>query len=337
MTSAALKLKNLSKVYAGGAGLKHADVEIPAGRFTSILGPSGCGKTTTLMVIAGIETPDTGSVWLGDTDITAVPLEKRGVGIVFQNYALFPNLTVRDNILYGLEGRATAIEKAERLKAMVALAHLEGLEDRYPQELSGGQQQRVAIARALAPKPSLLVLDEPLSALDAWTRTAIGSDLRAIQKESGVTTVMVTHDRHEALALSDFILVMNEGRIEQAGTPEAVYDMPATEFVATFVGGMNIVKRPDINGGRATGIRYGDVKVAGATESALSAPFTFVGQVKKTEFMGDTVRVVLLLNDYTTVITADVNRSEAVTPELAEKALLAVTLPEAAWRTWGAV
>ena len=249
MTSAALKLKNRSKVYAGGAGLKRADVEIPAGRFTSILGPSGGGKTTTLMVIAGIETPDTGAVWLGDDDITAVPLEKRGVGVVFQNYALFPNLTVRDNILYGLEGWASADEKAERLKAMVVLAHLEGLENRYPQELSGGQQQRVAIARALAPKPSLLVLDEPLSALDAWTRTAIGADLRAIQKASGVTTVMVTHDRHEALSLSDFSLVMNEGRIEQAGTPEAVYDTPATEFVATFVGGMNIVKRPDINGG----------------------------------------------------------------------------------------
>lgn len=140
MMSAALKLKNLSKVYAGGAGLKRADVEFPAGRFTSILGPSGCGKTTTLMVIAGIETPDTGAVWLGDDDITAVPLEKRGVGVVFQNYALFPNLTVRDNILYGLEGRASADEKAERLKAMVVLAHLEGLEDRYPQELSGGQQ-----------------------------------------------------------------------------------------------------------------------------------------------------------------------------------------------------
>lgn len=336
MTAAVLKLKNLSKVYPGGAGLKKADVEIPAGRFTSILGPSGCGKTTTLMVIAGIEPPDTGAVWLGDTDITTVPLEKRGVGIVFQSYALFPNLTVRDNIGYGLVGKVSADAMKARIAEMVKLAHLEGLEDRYPQELSGGQQQRVAIARALAPKPALLLLDEPLSALDAWTRTAIGEELRAIQQKSGVTTVMVTHDRHEALALSDFILVMNQGEVEQAGTPEAVYDTPASDFVATFVGGMNIVRRPEINGGCPTGIRYGDVKVASATEAALSDPYTFVGQVKKTAFMGDTVRVELLLNDYATVITADVNRSEAVTPELTEKTLLAVTLPEAAWRTWGA-
>lgn len=336
MSSESLTLKNLSKAFPGGAGVKPANVTIPEGAFASILGPSGCGKTTTLMLVAGIEKPDTGTVLLGNRDITHMPVEKRGIGIVFQDYALFPNLTVRENILYGLTGRVSETEAEERLAAMLHLTNLEGMSNRRPSELSGGQQQRVAIARALALKPGLLVMDEPLSALDAWTRTAIGEELREIQKASGVTTLMVTHDRNEALALSDFIIVMNDGRIEQAGTPAEIYDSPKSEFVATFVGGMNIVKLPGVNAGHTTGVRYGDVVVSPATEASLLRAHTFVGQVRRMAFMGDVIRTELLLNDFQTVITADVPRSSAAAPELAEKALLAVTLPETAWRTWEA-
>ena len=208
-------------------------------------------------MIAGVVEPSGGQVWLDGEDITHVPLEKRGIGIVFQHYALFPNLTVKENVLYGLHGKASSSEMAARFNELAALTHLDGFADRYPDELSGGQQQRTAIARALAPNPKLLLLDEPLSALDAWTRSSIGEELREIQQKSGVTTLMVTHDRTEALALSDFIVVMNNGKIEQAGAPQTVYDSPESEFVATFVGGMNIVRLPAVNNGEPTGIRWG--------------------------------------------------------------------------------
>ena len=332
--TASLELVGLSKSYGANAALAPTTVKIPEGGFTSLLGPSGCGKTTLLMLIAGVETPTAGEVRINGEDVTRVPLEKRGVGIVFQHYALFPNLTVRENILYGLEGRAAKEEQERRLAELTALAHLEGLEGRLPHELSGGQQQRVAIARALAPRPKLLLLDEPLSALDAWTRTSIGEELREIQRASGVTTVMVTHDRTEALSLSDFILVMNRGRIEQAGTPQAVYDTPATEFVATFVGGMNILRMPAVNGGAPTGVRWGDVEVLDATEATLSRPSTFVGQLEKLSFMGDNVRAVFLLNDFRTRITADIARTRPVAASLRLKSLYAVRLSCEVWRRW---
>ena len=295
MTTSTLEIRNLTKRYGSNTAVMPSSLRLPQGGFTSILGPSGCGKTTMLMMVAGVEEPSGGEVWLDGKDITHVPLEKRGIGIVFQHYALFPNLTVRENILYGLHGKASAEEQSQRLHDLTVLAHLEGLEGRYPNELSGGQQQRVAIARALAPNPKLLLLDEPLSALDAWTRTSIGEELREIQQKSGVTTLMVTHDRTEALSLSDFIVVMNKGCIEQAGTPQDIYDQPQSEFVATFVGGMNIVRLLEINHGEATGIRWGDVEVVRPTEASLARPYTYVGRLEKYAFMGDSVQVVLLL------------------------------------------
>ena len=208
------------------------------------------------------------------------------------------------------------------------------LKDKCYRELSGGQQQRTAIARALAPNPKLLLLDEPLSALDAWTRSSIGEELREIQQKSGVTTLMVTHDRTEALALSDFIVVMNNGKIEQAGAPQTVYDSPESEFVATFVGGMNIVRLPAVNNGEPTGIRWGDVQVLLPTEASLAKPYTYVGQLEKCAFMGDNVRVELLLNDFKTRITADVPRFQPIARELTLKALYAVRLPLPGWRQW---
>lgn len=267
--------------------------------------------------------------------MTNTPAEARGIGIVFQSYALFPNLTVRENILYGLRARhARAEVLKERLEEMLALTRLHELVDRYPSELSGGQQQRVAIARALAPHPRLLLLDEPLSALDAWSRSSIGEQLKAIQEASGVTTIMVTHDRQEALSLSDFVVVMSEGRVEQADTPTNVYDRPSSEFVATFVGGMNIVRMPSIRNGQATGLRFADVMLHRATEAVLSRPHTFVGQVQAVQFMGDSVRVKVQLNDFQTLITADALRIGTDSSVFSLHALIAVELPQSAWRTW---
>ena len=331
-----MQLKSLSKSYGDFEALKPANVDIPKGAFTSILGPSGSGKSTLLMILAGIEMPTTGEVWFDGKDLSHIPLEKRHVGIVFQNYALFPNLTVEENVLYGLAHKTLRQdEKRQRLQEMIALTHLEGLEKRRPTELSGGQQQRVAIARALAPKPSFLLLDEPLSALDAWTRYDIGQELREIQRKSGVTTIMVTHDRTEALSLSDFIIVINQGKIEQADTPSNIYDNPQTEFVATFVGGMNIVHLPDINEANATGIRYGDVLVSDANEAALARSHTYVGQLQDLEFMGDNVRGFFLLNDFKTQIIADISRARPVAANLQEKGLYALHLAPAVWRRWG--
>lgn len=333
--AASLQLRNIVKKYGSQTALQETTLDIPAGRFTSILGPSGCGKTTTLMLIAGLERPTSGHVLVNGEDVTDMPVEKRGIGIVFQNYALFPNLTVKENILYGLRARkASSSVLSERLEEMLELTRLSGLQDRYPAQLSGGQQQRVAIARALAPHPQVLLLDEPLSALDAWSRSSIGEQLKAIQEASGVTTVMVTHDRQEALSLSDFVVVMSSGRVEQAGEPVNVYDHPASEFVATFVGGMNIVRMPTIRNANATGLRYADVKLHRATEAALARPHTFVGQVQTVQFIGDSVRVKVLLNDFQTMITADALRIGTDPSVFDLHALIAVELPQSAWRTW---
>lgn len=333
--SSSLILKNLSKYYGKYCALSASDVEIPKGAFTCILGPSGSGKTTLLMLLAGIEEPTSGEIWLGDKELSHIALEKRNVGIVFQNYALFPNLTVKENILYGLVHKtASAQELKTRLEELTELTHLKGLEDRYPSELSGGQQQRVAIARALAPRPDYLLLDEPLSALDAWTRYEIGQELRDIQQKSGVTTIMVTHDRTEALSLSDFILVVNQGHIEQAASPSVIYDNPATKFVATFVGGMNIIEHPDINEGQATGVRYGDIVVTQATEASLSQPYTFTGKMLRKEFLGDTIRAFFLLNDFTNNVIVDIPRLQTVSNHLQEQKLYAIKISPEVWRQW---
>lgn len=332
--SSTLTLKKLTKKYRTTTVLKGVDLEIPSGQFTSVLGPSGCGKSTVLMLIAGIVSPTDGHIVLDGRDITNQPVETRNIGIVFQNYALFPNLTVRDNILYGLYGKADRQEQNERLKELLKLTSLEGLENRLPQELSGGQQQRVAIARALAPQPKLLLLDEPLSALDAWARADIGKELRQIQKRSGVTTVMVTHDRSEALALSDYLVVMKDGKVEQAGTPELIYDHPNTGFVATFVGGMNVLRLADVNHGKLTGIRYGEARLFEPTELTLSYPYSHVGKIESIEFMGDFIRISLLLNDFKTLVKVDAPRNQlpSNTPEVGE--LLVVQFPESSWRAW---
>ena len=335
MKKAFLSLKNLSKKYADKVALTPTSVDIPTGKFISILGPSGCGKTTTLMLLAGIEQPTTGEILFKGQNISPIPLEKRGVGVVFQNFALFPNLTVKDNILYGLVGNLTKDKIERKYEELISLVKLEGFSQRYPHELSGGQQQRVAIARALAMDPILLLLDEPLSALDAWSRSAIGNELREIQRKSGVTTVMVTHDRSEALSLSDFILVMNHGVLEQSGTPREIYDAPASEFVAIFVGGMNILRLPKINNALPTGIRYGDVQLLEVTEANLEKEYSVITKVSDIDFLGDTLRVKLLLNDMRTLIIAELPRVLPIVKNLKVNDFVVADFPRESWRLWG--
>jgi putative spermidine/putrescine transport system ATP-binding protein len=237
-----LELHGIQKRFGDVAAVVDFDLAAERGEFVSFLGPSGCGKTTTLRMIAGFERPTAGSIAIDGADVTNRAPNQRNVGMVFQSYALFPNMDVARNIGYGLKIRKRPRAEIERrVGELLELIHLEGRGDRYPWQLSGGQQQRVALARALAIEPIVLLLDEPLSALDAKIRVALRHEIRQIQRQLGITTVYVTHDQEEALELSDRIVVMNEGRIEQIGTPFEIYNFPATSFVASFVGTLNAI------------------------------------------------------------------------------------------------
>jgi len=235
-----LTLSDISKIYADAPAVQDFNLDVEKGEFVSFLGPSGCGKTTTLRMVAGFEIPTTGKITLDSADITNRAPNQRNVGMVFQSYALFPNMTVAQNIGFGLRIRkenGTSI--ADRVKEMLAIINMEKRGDSYPYQLSGGQQQRVALARALAIRPQVLLLDEPLSALDAKIRVSLRAEIRSIQQRLGITTIYVTHDQEEALSLSDRIVVMNVGVIEQVGTPFEIYNFPTTVFVANFVGTLN--------------------------------------------------------------------------------------------------
>lgn len=245
-----LTLDAITKSFGPNIVVRNFDLQVRKGEFVSFLGPSGCGKTTVLRMIAGFETPSSGTIRIDGQDVTALPAAKRRIGMVFQAYALFPNMNVRDNVAFGL--KIAGMEKPAiraRVAEMLDLIRLDHLADRYPYQLSGGQQQRVALARALAPKPDLLLLDEPLSALDAKIRVALREDIREIQRELGITTVFVTHDQEEALSISDRVVVMHQGRADQLGTPAEVYNRPATRFVASFVGHLNTFEAEVANAG----------------------------------------------------------------------------------------
>ncbi|MFC4359715.1 ABC transporter ATP-binding protein [Halobium salinum] len=235
-------LDGVTKEYAGSTALSELSLHVEDGEFFTLVGPSGCGKTTTLRLLAGFESPTEGRVRFGDDDVAGVPPEDRRVGVVFQNYALFPHMSVAENVAYGLrfseppDGQS----KAARVADLLDLVDLSGMGEREPDALSGGQQQRVAIARALAPGPHLLLLDEPMSALDARLRERLRVQVKELQSDLGVTTVYVTHDQEEALAVSDRVAVLHDGRLEQVGTPRDVYRRPATRFVAEFVGDNNV-------------------------------------------------------------------------------------------------
>jgi putative spermidine/putrescine transport system ATP-binding protein len=313
-----LQLTDVRKEFGDVAAVENFNLDAERGEFVSFLGPSGCGKTTTLRMIAGFERPTSGTIVVDGTDITNRPPNKRNVGMVFQSYALFPNMTVGDNIGFGLKVRRAPKDKIKRKVAeLLELIHLPDKGDRFPWQLSGGQQQRIALARALAIEPEVLLLDEPLSALDAKIRVALRREIRAIQRQLGITTVYVTHDQEEALSLSDRVVVMSEGRIEQIGAPPEIYNTPATPFVASFVGTLNLVAAQVVNA--ATGrLSVGGQEVHAAnpvTEGSAGSTVTlalrpeslelgegggvnrFIGPVEDVGFLGSIVRIRIRVGD----------------------------------------
>jgi iron(III) transport system ATP-binding protein len=286
MNKKGVNIKNLSKIYVGAnnnefKAVDNISVEIKAGEFVTLLGPSGCGKTTTLRMIAGFEIPTSGEIYLGGDMINNLPPDKRDTAMVFQTYALFPHYNIYDNIAYGL--KLKKLDKnviKEKVAKIIDLVGLNGMETRYPNQLSGGQQQRVALARALVMEPGVLLFDEPLSNLDAKLRVYMRTEIRKIQKKVGITAVYVTHDQSEAMSLSDRIIIMNKGIIEQVGTPKEVYYTPSTEFVADFIGTANFINAEiaSVEGGIA------DISVYG---KKMSVPY------KGTKKAGDKCRIVL--------------------------------------------
>ena len=261
-----LELKGIRKEFPGFVAVDNLDLKIPAGEFFALLGPSGCGKTTTLRMIAGLESPSKGEILLGGKDIAGMKPHERPVNTVFQNYALFPHMSVLENVAFGIRQRKLTepLAKAEKALAMVELEHLA---QRRPQQLSGGQQQRVALARALVNRPSLLLLDEPLGALDLKLRRQMQIELKAIQMEVGLTFLHVTHDQEEAMDMADTVAVMNQGHIEQLGAPEVLYDRPKTAFVAKFLGQSNMfIGKVTETNSETTSIEYKGKKITGLTK-----------------------------------------------------------------------
>ena len=264
-TSAYLKIRALSKLFGDFLALKDISLDVHEGEFVCFLGPSGCGKTTLLRAIAGLDIQTEGTIEQAGRDISALPPSERDFGIVFQSYALFPNLSVKRNVAYGLENRKVArAEVDSRVTELLATVGLPEQAEKYPAQLSGGQQQRVALARALATSPGLLLLDEPLSALDAKVRVHLRHEIKSLQRTLGVTTIMVTHDQEEALTMADRIVVMNLGVIEQVGSPLEIYRYPATAFVADFIGTMNFLPGVVVGPGR---VRFGTVELSCDSDS----------------------------------------------------------------------
>ncbi len=260
-----IRVRGLKKRFGAVTAVAGIDLDAPAGAFMALIGPSGCGKTTVLRLLAGLERADAGRVLADGRDLAGVGPADRGMGMVFQSYALFPNMTVGQNIAFGLARQMSHADRERRVREMLETVGLAGLGDRRPTQLSGGQQQRVAIARALAPGPRVLLLDEPLSALDPQVRGHLRAELKALQRRLGVTTLMVTHDQAEALAIADEIVVLRAGRIEQTGTPEAIYDRPASLFVAGFVGETNAWPAI-VDGLRTVRLASGGGRIAAQTE-----------------------------------------------------------------------
>ena len=275
-----IAVRHLSKRYGTFQAVDDVSFDVPAGQLVALLGPSGSGKSTILRIIAGLETAESGSVELTGEDATAVPIQRRGVGFVFQHYALFRHMTVRDNIAFGLKVRK--LPKAEiraRVDELLDLVQLTGYATRYPSQLSGGQRQRVALARALAPRPKVLLLDEPFGALDAKVRDELRTWLRRLHDEVHVTSLFVTHDQQEAFEVADQVVVLNRGRIEQMGPPQELYEQPATPFVTEFLGSVNVLKGQSASGLALLGERHpGADRARAATTGrfpSTSAPMTW--------------------------------------------------------------
>ncbi len=309
-----LIINNITKTFGQAMALDNLCFSVNKNEFVCLLGPSGCGKTTLLRLIAGLEEPNAGSVVLNGRDITRLPPARRNFGIVFQSYALFPNITAYDNVAYGLKTRKLSpAEINARVNEVLALVGLEQAGYKYPAQLSGGQQQRIALARALALAPAVLLLDEPLSALDAKVRVKLRHEIRSLQEKTGITTIMVTHDQEEALTMADRIVVMNNACVEQIGTPQAVYDHPRTPFVADFIGAINFVdpghcrslspEEPEM-----VAIRPEYVKIV----EAGSAPGGVTATVTQVEFRGAFYRVTLKIAGGKDSLIADIAAATGV-------------------------
>ncbi len=317
-----IRLERCAKTFPDGTrALEPLDFEVQSGETIVLLGPSGCGKTTMLRIIAGLESPDPGGrVLFGDEDVSPLPIERRNVGMVFQTYALFPNMTVAENIGYGLKVRkAPEAEREARVREMAAMMHLEELGHRAVDQLSGGQRQRVALARALAVQPRVLLLDEPLTALDAKLRDSLRTEIDRLLRGLGITTIYVTHDQSEAMALGDQVAVMEKGRIAQIGTPQEIYYKPQTRFVADFIGTMNRLTGEatddglDVPGGRLVWsrpqrgrveimFRPEDTRIVGADAAEIR------GIIASAFFLGDHTRLVVDCGDNQTLIVETTER-----------------------------
>ena len=303
-----VELRGVTRRFGEVAAVDALDLAVVKGEFLSLLGPSGCGKTTTLRLIAGFERPDAGVVLIDGSDVSRLPPYRRPVNTVFQSYALFPHLSVLDNVAYGLKQRRIPRgDRRGRAQEMLELVHLHDVGTRRPRELSGGQQQRVALARALVMSPKVLLLDEPLGALDLQVRKALQIELKRIQETVGITFVYVTHDQEEALAMSDRVAVMNRGRIEQLAPPQEIYDTPATEFVAAFIGDTNFVDSP---AGRLA-VRPENVRLTRAGEGSG-------GTVVVRMVIGAAVQCVVRLDDGQEVLTRTQRSGDTVAESLAE-------------------
>jgi sulfate/thiosulfate transport system ATP-binding protein len=308
----AIIVRGANKHYGDFAALDNVDFEVPSGSLTALLGPSGSGKSTLLRAIAGLDLPDTGSITINGKDVTQVPPQRRGIGFVFQHYAAFKHLTVRDNVAFGLKIRkkpkAEIKEKVDNLLEVVGLA---GFQTRYPNQLSGGQRQRMALARALAVDPEVLLLDEPFGALDAKVREDLRAWLRRLHDEVHVTTVLVTHDQAEALDVADRIAVLNKGRIEQVGSPTEVYDAPANAFVMSFLGAVSslngsLVRPHDIRVGRNP-----EMAIAGTDDDSIQATGVIRATIDRIVVLGFEVRVELTSATDHTPFTAQITRGDA--------------------------
>lgn len=272
-SSIKIVLKNLSKHFGKVRALDNINIEFAPGTLTTLLGPSGCGKTTLLRLVSGLEPATSGEIWFGDEDVTKLSATRRDVGMVFQSYALFPHMTVEQNVGYGLGVLKTPQEEIKaRVKEVLEMVDMDGFQSRYPNELSGGQQQRVAVARAMVLRPKVLLFDEPLSNIDSKLRRSMRDDIRRLQQASGITSIYVTHDQAEALAVSDEIIVMKDGHIEQKGAPRSLYHNPETAFVANFIGESNVVSGTLSSKGSNKIVKYGDATIELPTTEQTDHP-----------------------------------------------------------------
>lgn len=316
--SASLTFKNVSFSFGNTRTIDDFFLEVKSGSFTTLLGPSGCGKTTLLKIVSGFLTPDSGSILIDGADCTFVPPEKRQIGMVFQDYALFPHMTVQKNLLYGLEikNKNSKEENFAKIHKTARILGIANLLERFPHELSGGQQQRVALGRALVLEPKILLMDEPLSSLDAKLRTQVREELKDVQSQIGITTLYVTHDQEEALSLSDTIAVLKAGKLQQVGTPRQIYFEPANDFVADAVGRANFIKLTDLNEFEIDNPSLKEAKTLtvrpewffkiNAGEKETKNCLTVSGTVVSTAFLGQTTRYRIRLNNETSqILTAD--------------------------------